>query len=246
MPLETIYKVRGYDCGYGGPLRPLALANYLQEAAADHAAELGVGMREMGEKAITWMLSRLDLRVEALPREGEEVRVRTWSWKTDRLFALRCLELRSGGGLLLAGAVYAYLVVDLEKRRPLRPERVLRPGMHSDIEAPFPDLDAVTALGAGRDPAELESLATAPPAFSVSACPRHIDHNGHVNNGHLVDWLCDAVPADKRGGGELRRLKVEFLAEVLEGDRLEARWLSGSSALTRGAETVARCSTSWA
>jgi hypothetical protein len=38
MPLETIYKVRGYDCGYGGPLRPLALANYLQEAAADHAA----------------------------------------------------------------------------------------------------------------------------------------------------------------------------------------------------------------
>jgi len=44
------YEVRGFDCGYGGPFTPLALANYFQEAAGLHAERLGIGMAEAGQR----------------------------------------------------------------------------------------------------------------------------------------------------------------------------------------------------
>jgi hypothetical protein len=72
-------------------------------------------------------------------------------------------------------------------------------------------------------PAALESA----PSFAQRVCARHIDHNGHANNAHIVNWLVDAaapegasVSADD--GGELSALRVEFLAEALEGDELRA------------------------
>ncbi|MFA5851755.1 MAG: acyl-ACP thioesterase domain-containing protein, partial [Spirochaetales bacterium] len=123
QPLETRHSVRGYDCGYGGSFRPLSIANYFQEAAGDHALILGVGMDAMFSQGRTWMLSRVDIEIEDLPRSGDEVIVRTWPAGTDRIFAMRYIELLSADGRLLAGALYDYFIVDLEKRRPMRPEK---------------------------------------------------------------------------------------------------------------------------
>ena len=72
------FEIHGYDCGYGGPLRAFALVNFLQEAAGVSAASLGFGMEDLHAKGRTWMLSRLDLRADELPRDGERVIVRTW------------------------------------------------------------------------------------------------------------------------------------------------------------------------
>jgi len=51
-PLEIHYEVRGYDCGYGGPLKPFALANFFQETAGVHATVLGIGMEDMWAGAL--------------------------------------------------------------------------------------------------------------------------------------------------------------------------------------------------
>jgi len=77
-PLEIRYEVRGYDCGYGGPLTPLALANFFQEAAGAHASQIGIGMEDLWAKGLTWMLSRIDIRIESLPQAGQTVIARTW------------------------------------------------------------------------------------------------------------------------------------------------------------------------
>ncbi|MGB4572886.1 MAG: acyl-ACP thioesterase domain-containing protein [Rectinemataceae bacterium] len=241
-PFVTAYRVRGYDCGYGGPFRPLSLANWFQEAAGDQATDFGLSMADMFAAGRTWMLSRTDTRIERLPREGEEVLVRTWPIGFERLFALRCIDMVSSSGELMAGAVYTYLIVDFASRRPLRPERVFPGGLAFDIPRPFADL----APGVGNPPDTGKRV-----SFRMRASPRHIDHNGHVNNGHLIDWLCDSTPRDARGGGELRRLKVDFLAEVLEGDLLEASWSpdaegGGFGILSREGATVARSYMRWA
>lgn len=247
QPLETRHRVYGFDCGYGGPFRPLSLVNFFQEAAGDHASLLGVGMQEMFAAGRTWMLSRIDIEVARLPQTGEEVSVRTWPSGTERLFALRHICLFSAAGELLAGARYDYLVVDLERRRPLRPERILDPGMVAEVSPPFPDLAPGTAELFAAAP---EELARRGPSFVVKASPRHIDHNGHVNNAHLVDWLCDAPPLDARGSGALSRLKVDFIAEVRLGEELAAvSWKEGewtASALLRGGEPVAKAAIRWA
>lgn len=219
------FEVRGYDCGYGGPLRPFALVNFLQEAAGANAARLGFGMEELQSKGRTWMLSRLDLRADALPRDGEKVRAVTWPAGAKRLFAMRAIELRrASDDAALVRAVYAYLIVDVAARRPLRPEGLFGPTFPGEGES-LPISDYAFDIPAAADP-EI--------AFAQRVGHRHIDHNGHANNAHILNWLVDAAfardaePRDE--APELSALRVEFAAEALEGDELEAwRGKSASS-----------------
>jgi len=206
------FEVHGYDCGYGGALRTFALVNFLQEAAGVNATVIGIGMDDLHARGQTWMLSRLELCVDALPCNGERVVVRTWPAGAKRLFAMRALDMRRPDGSSLVRAVYAYLVVDVEARRPLRPDHVFGGQMPCAPEGlPIPDYSFVI-------PAAVE------PVLSFTECVRgrHIDYNGHANNAHLIDWLVDAAMGVGGGRRELATLRVEFAAEALEGDELYA------------------------
>jgi len=254
QPLEIRYDVRGYDCGYGGPLKPFAIANFFQEAAGAHAATLGIGMEDMWARGLTWMLSRIDIRIESLPRQGERVIARTWPSGTKRLFAQRCLELVGESGEKFAGAMYEYIIVEMATRRVLRPERNLPLDLSTDYPWPFDDLepgieasrfaaiekgsveDSSSAVGGavGQDREQFAHV------FTLEARARHIDYNGHVNNAHFVNWLCDAVPLEENQ--RFGRIKVDFVHEILKGETLrvwakksgETEWLA---ALT-GAEGI--------
>jgi len=211
-PSTLEFEVHGFDCGYGGPLGAYSLANYLQEGAGVNAEALGFGMQAMDARKWTWMLSRLDLRVDELPKEGERVSMTTWPAEVRKLFALRDFVLRGSDGRSLVRAVYAYLVVDLAARRPLRPASVFGDDPPSSTEPhPVPDF-------AYDIPEALEPV----PSFAQSVRGRHIDHNGHANNAHIVNWLVDAASTGEAEGA-LSALRVEFLAEALAGDELAAR-----------------------
>ncbi|MGB9684964.1 MAG: acyl-[acyl-carrier-protein] thioesterase [Rectinema subterraneum] len=248
QPMELQYVVRGYDCGYGGPLKPFALANFFQEAAGAHALALGIGMEDMWAKGLTWMLARIDIRIERLPPEGQTVVVRTWPVGTKRLFAQRCIELVDSSGVKCAGAMYEYIVVDIKTRHAMRPERTLPIDLRTDIPWPFPDLEpgidnaAFAALAQALQSANFEQHEEADipsadfiaaqgfmPAFSIEARARHIDHNGHVNNAHFINWLCDAVPMPS--GAHLSRIKIDFVHEILKGEHVHA-WAKANDLAT--------------
>ncbi len=250
-PHAIDYLVRGFDCGWGGPLQVLPMANFLQEAAGEHAVELGFGIPELNAKGLTWMLVKADLRIDRLPRWGERIRAKTWPSGLDRLLALRDIMLETEAGEPLVRAVYAYLVVDLEARRPVRPERAL---------PELADID-VTALGHcvgdfrfGMEALEPRLRET---SFRQEACPRHRDDNGHVNNAHIIDWLVDAVPEPVRGAAP-SGIRIDFVKEVLVGEAVAlvhggaAPAGEGSPATRRivtealrGEECVARAEIAW-
>jgi medium-chain acyl-[acyl-carrier-protein] hydrolase len=236
-PLEIQYEVRGYDCGYGGPLTPFALANFFQEAAGAQASMIGIGMEDLWAKGLTWMLSRIDIRIESMPQTGQTVIARTWPAGTRKLFAERCLELVDGAGRKYAGAMYEYIVVDMKTRRLMRPEHTLPLDLSTDYPWPFEDLapgiDDPSFGVLSRHVASGDGAAENPPAdvdngvadgfgqsFAIEARTRHIDQNGHVNNAHFINWLCDAVPLQE--GQRFHRIKVDFVHEILKGEKVQA------------------------
>jgi acyl-ACP thioesterase len=260
---DTHHIVRGYDCGYGGSFKPLSLANYFQEAAGDHAVKLGIGMDNMFSRGITWMLSRIDIKIDRLPMTGDRVTVKTWPSGTSKVFALRYMAMLDGSENLIAGALYDYLIVDLNTRHIVRPEKFITEEMRGGPPAPYPDLDpglsaivgfparnAHTTRGEAEDAGKGPSLRK---AFTVETGPRHIDYNGHVNNAYFVEWLCDAVPVGMRGNGAIKRIKVDFVSEVRLGETLTAGWFLDSatgpsgifSYILREDELIARAFTEW-
>ena len=239
-PLEIHYEVRGYDCGYGGPLKPFALANFFQETAGVHATVLGIGMEDMWARGLTWMLSRIDIRIEAMPRTGQRVIARTWPVGAKKIYAQRCLELLDESGFRYAGALYEYIIVDMKTRRVVRPERTLPIDLTTDYPLPFVDLSpGVEDASFGAFPQATNNsmqdkkepyaepkntllLNGFSEVFALEARTRHIDQNGHVNNAHFINWLCDAVPC--ADGETICRIKVDFVREILKGGQISV-WI---------------------
>ena len=235
------FQVRLFETDAPGALSPGRLCDYLQEAAGNHAAALGVSVADLMQRGLTWVLSRLRLRVERLPGAGETVSVRTWPTGAEKLFALRDFQLLDGDGCCIASAVSAWLIIDTAGRRPVRIQTVFDPpdasrvprALDTGIERlPGPD-------GAAREAAVVVRLAD-------------LDANAHANNARISEWIVESVGRDHVLGSSLAALDVDFLAEALHGDSLASRAapLAGGAfrhSLVRPADgrEIARAATQW-
>ena len=200
-----------------------------QEAAISHAEALGVGREEMSQRSHVWILSRISVFMTSRPKFGEAISVRTWPRGSNKLFAIRDYDIHytrdisdhkngpSCGEALVRGRS-AWLVVDIEKRRPLRPQTAVEklplneninalPGENINSNDPPPSLPARDFSG------------TVPQLRR--SCYSDIDYNGHVNNSRYIQWIQDLLePEILEKAGQIR-LDINYLAEVLYGETIE-------------------------
>jgi acyl-ACP thioesterase len=199
-----------------GCLTMAAAFDYFQEAAIRHAEALGVGRAPMGELGQGWILSRMSVLMERRPRQEERVTVRTWPRGWEKLFAIRDFDILDEADTPIVRARSCWLIVDIEKRRPLRPQATMEklplnegrdslPGGGAALAAP----EAHTAVKAGERRA----------AYS------DIDYNGHMNNARYVQWVQDMSHRDAGSqsltGAKTMRMDINYLSEVKLGEIIE-------------------------
>ncbi len=237
------FRVRSYELGPEGALSAESLCDYLQEAAGRHAEELGISIDAIGRDNLTWVLARLDLLLEGLPGRGRTVRVETWPSGAKGFLALREF-LVTGDGIPLARATSAWLVIDLERRRPVR-----LPSSISEI--PIPDRERALQRGFRRIPKP--GRADHERRFEVRY--GDLDVNRHVNHVRYLEWAFETLPAVFLAAHRLVEVEADFRAEVGLGELVEGRaeieagggeqsaihLLSGAS----GASEAARLRTRW-
>jgi acyl-ACP thioesterase len=187
-----------------------AAFDYFQEAAIRHAENLGVGRDPMAALGQGWVLSRISVAMRRRPRQTEPVTVRTWPRGWEKLFAIRDFDIQDGDGTPLAIARSRWLIVDLEKRRPLRPQAIMG-------KLPLNEgLDALPEGGKGLDPVlGMERAAERTAVYS------DIDFNGHMNNARYVQWIQDITEPGTLGQAKAMRLDINYLREVKLGETLE-------------------------
>lgn len=84
--LDEKFAVRSYESGVSNHVSLPTLCNYMQEAAGLSADELGWGIHKLQDEGLTWMLSRLHVKVTDYVPWGTELVLRTWpsGMKGDR------------------------------------------------------------------------------------------------------------------------------------------------------------------
>ena len=180
-----------------------ALLDFFQEAAISHAENLGVGREVMARTNQVWILSRMSVRVDRRPGYGETVTVRTWPRGGEKLFALRDYDIRGADGNTAVRARSRWLIIDIEKRRPVRPQ---------SITDKLPRNDGMDALCTTDGPEENPSLQ------KISERRAHytdMDYNGHVNNVSYIRWMEDALDPALMENARLMRLDINYMNEVL-------------------------------
>ncbi|MDR0376723.1 MAG: acyl-ACP thioesterase [Spirochaetaceae bacterium] len=204
--IETV-SVRFGHVDRSDRLTLFSTVDLFQEAAINHAADLGVGRDDLARTGQLWVLSRMTALMERRPRYGETLTVRSWPLGADRLFAVRDYDIRDAEDKPVARGRSGWLVLDWEKRRPLRVQQV--------VES-LPPNKGINALpgGAGglNSPPDMAKAGDRRALFS------DIDYNGHVNNARYIQWVQDLVEPDVLEKADIMRLDINYLREVVYGE----------------------------
>ena len=187
-----------------------AVFQFFQEAAICHAENLGVGREDMARTGQVWILSRMSVMVDRRPNYRETVTVRSWPRGGEKLFAIRDYDIRDKDDVPAVSARSGWIILDMEKRRPLRPQSVMDTLPHNE------GLDALTS-----GPAGLEERGNLQKIAERKALYTDVDYNGHVNNVRYIQWIEDALdPQFLERAGKMR-LDINYLNEILGGEVVE-------------------------
>jgi len=187
-----------------------AIFGFFQEAAISHAANLGLGIDYLANNGKAWILSRLSIFADRRPLSGESIEIVSWPRQWEKLFALRDYEIRDEGGRAAVRGRACWLIIDTEKRRPLR----IQPLVES-----LPPNEGIDAFPAGAPGLEKnESLVK---KTERTALYSDIDYFGHVNNARYIQWIQDVTELDTLTRADQMRFDINYISEVKPGETIE-------------------------
>ncbi len=207
---EYIWQVRSYECGEDGFATLPAICNYLQEAASLHAKSLNFSKSDFEDLNISWVLTRLRVKMTRYPRWEENVKVLTFPRAVRKIVAWRDFVLTSAdSGDLLGVASSEWMMIDLEKRKVVAIPQVVYENANLTREPVLGEAPFTPKLKWQEDAA----LETEPQEFkALNAC---IDLNGHVNNVHYITWMLEGVP---KSAGRCMEAEIVFRSETKAGE----------------------------
>ena len=203
------FKVHSYEVDFKKMATLESLCRHFQEAAWNHAEQLGAGYERLQNENRFWVLARLLVEIARHPRWGETVTLQTWPRAAKSVFAMRDFEMLDARGARVVAGTSGWLVLDAKTRKPQRVAKLV-----SGIKAPA-DKRALE-----REPQKLERGEPGAATMHVTVQYSDIDVNGHANNARYIGWLLDFYPLDFHRSNAVTSLEVNYLGEAVGGDSL--------------------------
>ena len=186
------------------------LGNHLLNCAGFHAAERGFGIATLNENHYTWVLSRLAIEMEEMPRAYEKFSVQTWVENVYRLFTDRNFAILNQEGKPIGYARSIWAMISMETRKPAD-LLTLHGGSITDYVC---QKDCPIAKPGRIKVEEQQALDEYKIRYS------DIDLNGHVNSVKYIEHILDLYPMEWFRQKTVKRFEVAYVAESYYGDTL--------------------------
>lgn len=209
------FQVRSYECGSDGRATLPTICNYLQEAASLHAEALSFSRTDLSSAGenISWVLTRLKVKMNRYPRWNEKVEIVTFPRGGRKIVAWRDFTVRTSDGEILGLATSEWMIIDLATRRIV-----------SIPDAVFEVSDALNEAVLGLDPftSRLRFPAEVAPDGRCAFVAQHsaIDLNGHVNNVHYIEWMLEPCFAKGPSAACPGEMEIVFRSETFAGEKV--------------------------
>lgn len=203
--------VEPFSEDYTGHLSWGTLGNLLLRCSSLHAGSHGFGYEQMQQIHHAWVLSRLVIELERMPRTGERYRICTWVNRLYRQFTDRQYAILGVGDTVYGYGSSVWALIDVDSRQPADLESLPDGGFSRAL---LPD-KAVPIKGPGRI-----RLRDAAPAFTRTARYSDLDINGHVNSIRYIEMVLDLFPTSLLDTHAVRRVEMAYSAESRCGDQL--------------------------
>ncbi|MCQ2741527.1 MAG: thioesterase [Alphaproteobacteria bacterium] len=202
------YVIRSYECDRNNNLRILTLLNIFQDMADNDAMKHGFGLEFCIKNGMTWVGSNYELEINRLPKMHEKITIKTWPSGKDKFFAYRDFEVFGEDESLIIRATSQWLLISLERKRPLSVQEHLafhHPLDQHAIETDFPKIDEVKE---------------ADETYKFRVRFDDIDLNKHINNAVYILWATEAVEPDFRLNHNPAKIRINFRKEGYMSEKI--------------------------
>lgn len=208
---ESFYP-RHSEVDGNGFVKIKSILDYLQEAAANHADNLGCGMRYLLANNKMWVLSRIKLHFSDKLKLGDKFTVKTYPMNFKKLFAAREFAILDSQNKLIAAGSSFWLLIAADTMRPLRPAENLPPFPDNSNQPEFyREIDKINADDDLRDKHTV---------FCSCIHDSQIDLNHHLNNAEYAAMIHDALAEIIHHTPYFSELQINFIAATKSGEKL--------------------------
>jgi len=181
-----------------------SILSIFQDVASIHAEEIGVGYKEMLNKNLYWVLSRIKIDIVKMPEINQTVVVETWPHEKGKVDFDRDLRILSEDGEVLIIGTSKWCVIDTVQRKLQRAENVNYIG---DI---YPGVNYAETFSKISLP-DVNTLFK----FKYNVLFSDLDHNQHMNNTNYANLVVSAIENEK-----FNHFEINFLNECKFKDEI--------------------------
>ena len=201
-----------FHCDFSQRLFMGHLGNHMLNAADFHSTDRGFGMRYLMTIQRSWVLSRLAIEMEEMPKMYTKFNVETWVESAMRYFTSRNFRVVDNEGKVYGYGRSIWAMIDTETRQPTDifaiDNRAIDNWIEKDKECPI-DKGGRVKMGDG---AEL--------VRTIDTYYNDVDINGHINSVKYIEHVLDLWDIDWYREHQIKRFEIAYVAEAHQGDRL--------------------------
>ncbi len=205
--LQETFEIKTYQCNEFGKMKLRQLFDCFQELAGDQADKLGVGYEECLKKNCAWVCAKYHVIIDKLPKFKDKIIIKTYPSKFMGPTAIREFKVMAENGDLLIKAVSQWVLIDLNRLRPLIAQNVFdcsKIELEPSMEIPINKLDAIEKYSD-------ESL--------MNLRYDDIDVNHHINNAIYISFAEDALFKNISKEFDIKEVSVDFKKSAVLSDK---------------------------
>jgi acyl-ACP thioesterase len=209
--LKVDWDINFIQCMPNGLLKYTELCQLMQLTAARHSELGGISFTDMQVHDQAWVLSRMRVEINQLPRWRDQVTIKTWINSLENSRSVRALELWVNNEKYV-GAETFWAVFNTRSRRP---EGLILPHEHFEK---FPDWCATQNTFDKVLP-----VSDTPVLYKHRVALSDLDIVNHVNHVKYLEWCLDVLPKEVLLKQKIKAFDMNFIKELSWGDEIVVR-----------------------
>lgn len=203
------YKINIFDVDCEHKCKFSSLVNFLWDVVISQSDCLGETKEGFVQNQCIWVLLKYDITIYEYPKFRDTITVDTKVLGSKKFYGYRQNTIRNSDGKVIGEAFSTAILIDFEKRRPMRISST-----QSEIYGLNGELDEVPPLDDLPKIQKEDYTKDYPVRYS------DIDSNGHVNNVKYMEMAIDTLPRSILNEYKLFNIKVLFKKETTDKDTL--------------------------
>ena len=205
------FTVEPFSEDFAGRLSWFYLGNHLLRCASLHAGSHGFGYQDVMKNHHAWVLSRLVVELDEMPRSGQHYTVETWVSKIYRQFTDRLFSIVDDNGKAYGHAFSIWALIDVNSREPFDFASLDNEAFEKAVSA-----REIPIKGPGRVRVKSKDAVR-----TVKAYYSDLDINGHVNSIRyiqmILDLFSDEIYVQHKA---VKRVEMSYCTESYCGETL--------------------------